>query len=143
MGGKAVTCPIDESDHTSQVHKGDALFDELWAETVIPLETRFPTLRTSSFTLSSNDGLLEKSLDSIEEQRENAMVQLAYYQHKLKQGYDANVKLRPLTVGDLVLRKVLGTAKNPAQGKFGPKWEGPYRITSVAGIGAYHHEDLE
>ena len=36
-------------------------------EMVIPLETRFPTLRTSSFTLSSNDGLLEKSLDLIEE----------------------------------------------------------------------------
>ena len=63
---------------------------------------------------SSNKGLLEKSLDLIEERRENAMVQLAYYQHKLKQGYDANVKLRPLTVGDLVLRKVLGTTKNPA-----------------------------
>ena len=53
-------------------------------------------------------------MDLIEERRENAMVQLAYYQHKLKQGYDANVKLRPLTIGDLVLRKVLGTTKNPA-----------------------------
>ena len=63
---------------------------------------------------SSNKGLLEKSLDLIEERRENAMVQLTYYQHKLKQEYDANVKLRPLTVGDLVLRKVLGTTKNPA-----------------------------
>ena len=36
------------------------------AETVIPLETRFPTLRTSSFTPSNNDELLEKSLDLIE-----------------------------------------------------------------------------
>ena len=71
------------------------------------------------------------------------MVQLAYYQHKLKQGYDANVKLRPLTIGDLVLRKVLGTAKNPAWGKLGPNWEGPYCITSVVGIGAYHLEDLK
>ena len=53
------------------------------------------------------------------------------------------VKLRPLTVGDLVLRKVLGTEKNPAWGKLGPNWEGPYRITSVAGIGAYYLEDLE
>ena len=44
------------------------------AEAVIPLETGFPTLRTSSFTPSSNDGLLEKSLNLIEEQRENAMV---------------------------------------------------------------------
>ena len=71
------------------------------------------------------------------------MVQLAYYQHKLKQGYDANVKLRPLTVGDLVLRKVLGIARNPAWGKLGPNWEGPYRITSMAGICAYYLEDLE
>ena len=68
---------------------------------------------------------------------------MAYYQHKLKQGYDANVKLRPLTIGDLVLRKVLGTAKNPAWGKLGPNWEGPYCITSVVGIGAYHLEDLK
>ena len=36
-------------------------------EAVIPLETGFPTLRTSSFTLSNNDGLLEKSLDLIED----------------------------------------------------------------------------
>ena len=60
-------------------------------EIVIPMEIGFPTLRTSSFTPSNNDGLLEKSLDLIEEQRENAMVQLAYYQHKLKQGYDSSV----------------------------------------------------
>ena len=49
------------------------------AEAVIPLEIGFPTLRTSSFTPSSNDGLLEKSLDLIEERRENAMVRLSYY----------------------------------------------------------------
>ena len=54
------------------------------AEALIPLKTRFPTLRTSSFTPSDNDGLLEKSLDLIEERRENVMVQLTYYQHKLK-----------------------------------------------------------
>ena len=87
------------------------------AEAVIPLETGFPTLKTSSFSPSNNDNLLEYGLDLIEERRENAMVQLAYYQHKLKQGYDTKVKLRPLMPGDLVLRKVLGTAKNPAWGK--------------------------
>ena len=37
------------------------------AEAVIPLETGFPTVRMSSFTSSNNDGLLEKSLDLIEE----------------------------------------------------------------------------
>ena len=113
------------------------------AKTVIPLETSFPMLRTSTFTLSNNDELLRKSLDLIEEGREKAMIQLAYYHQKLKQGYDANVKLRPLAPGDLVLRKILGSAKNPAQGKLGPNWEGPYRITLVAGIGAYYLEDLD
>ena len=53
------------------------------------------------------------------------------------------MKLRPLVLGDLVLRKVLGMVKNPAWGKLGPNWERPYRIISVAGIGAYHLEDLD
>ena len=56
------------------------------AEVVIPLETGFPTLKTSSFNPSSNNELLEKSLDFIEERRKSAMVQLAYYQQKLKIG---------------------------------------------------------
>ena len=109
---------------------------------VIPIETGFLMLRTSSFNPSDNNGLLENSLDFIKEMRESAMVQLAYYQHKLKQGYDVNVKLRLLAFGDLALRKVLGTVKNPAWGKLGPNWEEPYRITSVVGIGAYFLEDL-
>ena len=87
------------------------------AKAVIPLETSFPTLRTSSFNLSDNNEHLKKNLNLIEEKKENAMVQLAYYQQKLKQGYDSNIKLRHLTPGDLVLRRVVGTAKNPAWGK--------------------------
>ena len=53
------------------------------------------------------------------------------------------MRLRPLALGDLVLRKVLGIAKNPAWGKLGSNWEGPYRITSVVGISAYFLEDLD
>ena len=71
------------------------------------------------------------------------MVQFAYYQHKLKQGYDVKLKLRLLVLSDLVLRKVLSTVKNPVWEKLGPNWEGPYRITSMAGIGAYCLEDLD
>ena len=113
------------------------------AEAIILIETGFPTLRTQSFNPNDNDKLLERSLDLIKERRESALVQLAYYQHKLKQGYNARVRLRPLEPGDLVLGKVLGTTKNPAWGKLGPNWEGPYRITSLAGIGAYFLEDLD
>ena len=113
------------------------------AETVIPLGTGFPTSRTSSFNPRDNDEQLTKSLDLIEENKENAMVQLAYYQQKLKQGYDANVKLKLLTPSDLVLRKVVSAAKNPVWGKLGPNWKGPYRITLKSGIGAYFLENLD
>ena len=88
-------------------------------EAVIPLETGFPMLKTSLFAPDRNDNLLEKSLDLIEERRENARVQLAYYQQKLKQGYDSSVKSRPLAPGDLVLRKVIGIAKKINMGKVG------------------------
>ena len=44
------------------------------AEAIIPLETGFPTSRTSSFNPSDNDEELTKSLNLIEEKRENAMV---------------------------------------------------------------------
>ena len=71
------------------------------------------------------------------------MVQLAYYQQKLKQGYDTSVRAKPLAYGDLVLRKVVGTAKNPLWGKMKPNWEVSYHITSMAVIGTYFLEDLD
>ena len=54
------------------------------AEAVIPLEIGFLTSKTSSFNPRDNDKQLTKRLDLIEEKRENVMVQLAYYQQKLK-----------------------------------------------------------
>ncbi|XP_065617155.1 uncharacterized protein LOC136062243 [Quercus suber] len=64
---------------------GETLFSMTYgAEAVIPLETGFPTLKSSSFSPTSNDKLLEAGLDLIEERRENAMVQLAHYQQKLR-----------------------------------------------------------
>ena len=84
------------------------------AEAVILLEANFPMLRTNSFTPSGNDELLGESLDLIEERRERATIHLAYYHQKLKQDYDVNVKLRPLAPGDLVIRKVVGVAKDPS-----------------------------
>ena len=49
------------------------------AEAVIPLESGFPTMRSSAFTSDENNELLKRNLDLIKERRENATVQLAYY----------------------------------------------------------------
>ena len=42
-----------------------------------------------------------------------------------------------------MLRKVVGNTKNLAWGKLEPNWEGPYRITSVAGVSVYYLKDLD
>ena len=44
------------------------------AEAIIPLKTGFPTSKTSSFNPNNNDEQLTKSLDLIEEKRENTMI---------------------------------------------------------------------
>ena len=90
MGGRTITCPVDILNHTSQVNGGDSLLN-LRSRSYYPFRDWLPKVEKGFFDPSNNNGLLEKSLDLIEERRENAMVQLAYYQHKLKQGYDANV----------------------------------------------------
>ena len=58
------------------------------SEVVIPLETGFPTLRTDQFSVKENDHLLSMSLELIDKRREVAMVKMAHYQQKLKQGYN-------------------------------------------------------
>ena len=124
MGGKAITRLLDLLNYSSQIHQGDALLDDLWGRGCHSSGHWIPHSETSSFIPSNNDRLLKESLDLIEEQRENAMVQLAYYQHKLKQWYDANVKLRPLTVGDLVLRNVQALRKTQHRENWGPTGNG-------------------
>ena len=81
-------------------------------EAVIPLEVGFLTLKTNKFNVEEKDHLLLASLELVDERREVAMVKMTHYQQKLRQGYDKGVKMRPLALGDLVLRKVVGTTKN-------------------------------
>ena len=38
--------------------------------------------------------------------------------------YNSRVRHRDFKVGDLVLRKVMGVARDLTQGKLGPNWEG-------------------
>ena len=75
---------MDLPDYTTTVNRRDTFLHDLWSKAVIPLKVNFPTLKMSSFTPSSNNGLLGKSLNLIDERREKAVIQLAYYHQKLK-----------------------------------------------------------
>ena len=84
-----------------------------------------------------------KQLDSLEENRESATIKLVEYQQKLARWYNHDVKSREFSANDLVLRKVVRSAWDTNAGKLAPNQEGPYRVTTIAGVGAYYLEDME
>uniref|UniRef100_A0A2N9HIM2 Uncharacterized protein n=1 Tax=Fagus sylvatica TaxID=28930 RepID=A0A2N9HIM2_FAGSY len=112
-------------------------------EAVIPLEVGLPTLRSEEYDQDNNELVLAKDLDLAQERRDLAMIRLASYQGDLKKRYGKSVRERILAPGDLVLRKVLGSKRDPTQGKLGANWEGPYQIVSEAGLGAFNLQGMD
>ena len=53
------------------------------------------------------------------------------------------MKGREFSAGKLVLRKVGGNMRDIAAGKLAQTWEGPYRVITITGAGAYYLEDLD
>uniref|UniRef100_A0A2N9HPS3 RNase H type-1 domain-containing protein n=1 Tax=Fagus sylvatica TaxID=28930 RepID=A0A2N9HPS3_FAGSY len=80
-------------------------------EAVIPLEVGLPTTRTTEYDVEENESSLRMDLNLVEERRDMATIKLASYQHQMKRGYDKNIRPR--------------------------SFQGPYRVTSFAGVGAY------
>lgn len=53
------------------------------------------------------------------------------------------MKPREFVVGDLVLRKAVGSIKEPGLGILALNKKEPYRVTLVVRIGAYYLEDMD
>ena len=111
-------------------------------EAVIPIEVRVANTRRTTFSKEENDDKLRVNLDCLDEVRDKASSKMIEYQWKMVEYYNKRVKLRQLDIGDLVLRKVTTTTKDPTQGKLGPAWEGPYRVVHYSRRGSYHLETL-
>ena len=82
-------------------------------------------------------------MDLVDEVRDQAAQRMAKYKQKIAEYYNQRVKLKRFNISDLVLRKVTLATKDPAQGKLGPNWEGPYRVVHYSCQGSYHLEDAE
>ena len=95
---------------------------------MIPVEVGVTSIRREAFHEESNDDHLRINLDFLDEVREEASIRVTKYQQRMADYYNKRVKLRQLDIGDLVLRKVNPVTRDPAQGKLGPTWEGPYRV---------------
>ena len=83
------------------------------------------------------------NLDQIDEVRTDVKYRTASYKNLLARLYDVMVKPRRFNIEDLVLKKVSLATKNPAYGKLGPNWEGPYRVINCKRQGSYYLEALD
>ena len=90
-----------------------------------------------------NEEAMRLQLDLVDEARATVEQRLARYQNLMSKHYNTKVRHRDFQIGDLVLWKVMGAAKDLSQGKLGPNWEGPYRITSWQKKGTYHLETMD
>ena len=90
-----------------------------------------------------NDEALRLNLELLDERREQVQRRTEEYQRKTARYYNQKVKPRSYIPGDLVLKKLLPARKNPAHGKLGPNWEGPYIISRVVRPGNYELQTEE
>ena len=123
---------------------GETLFRLTYgSEAVIPAKIGLTSYRVHNHDKSKNDEAMRLQLDLVNEVRETAEQRLARYQDHMAKHYNSRVRHRDFQVRDLVLRKVMGTARDCTQGKLSPNWEGPYRVTSWQRKGTYHLETLD
>jgi hypothetical protein len=139
----------------------DRLYEALWAyrvtvhtptqatpyslvygsEVVLPLEVELPSLRVAihdEITQDEQIRLCFQQLDSLEEDRLNALQDLELYHRNMVRAYDKLVKPRVFRKGELVLvLRCPIVVKGKAKGKLEPKWEGPFVIEQIYDGGAY------
>ena len=112
-------------------------------EAVAPIEVGLKSPRIELATEEQNDEALRLNLDLLDEKREQVLRRTEDYQRKTARYYNQRVKPRSYMSGDLVLKKLLPARKNPAHGKLGSNWEGPYIISRVVRLGNYELQTEE
>ena len=113
------------------------------SEVVIPVKVHMVNHRVMTYQDKDNEEQLRLNLDLIDEVRTDVEHKTTKYKNLMTRQYDAMVKSMRFNIGDLVLKKVSLATKNPAHGKLGPNWEGPYRIINSKRQGFYYLEALD
>ena len=109
---------------------------------MIPAEVHKANHRVMKYQDEDNEEQLRLNLDLINEVRMNTEQRTTRYKNLMARQYDAMVKPKCFNIGDLILKMVSLTTRNPAHGKLGPNWEGPYRVINCKRQGSYYLEAL-
>ena len=101
------------------------------------VEVGLKSPRIELANIEHNEEVLRLNLDLLEEKWEQVLKRMEDYHRKTTRYYDQRVKPKSYKPGDLVLKKLLPTRKDPAYGKLGPNWEGPYIVSRIIRPGNY------
>ena len=113
------------------------------SEVVVPTEVHMANHKVMKYQDKENEEELHLNLDLIDEVRMDTEQRTARYKNLMARQYDAMVKPKSFNIGDLVLKRVSLSTKNPAHGKLGPNWGGPYRVINCKRKGSYYLEALD
>ena len=90
------------------------------SDPVIPAEVGLTSYLVENYDEDKNEEAMHLQLDLVDKVWAIAKQRLARYQNLMAKHYNSNVRHRDFQVGDLVLRKIMGTTRDPSQGKLGP-----------------------
>ena len=113
------------------------------SEEVILVEMHMASHKVKEYQVKENELQLRLNLDLIDEVRTDAEQRTIRYKNLMARQYDAMVKPRRFNIGDLILKRVTLATRNPAYGKLGPNWEGPYKVINCKRQGSYYLEALD
>ena len=102
-----------------------------------PFEVGLKSPRIEFAGIEHNEEVLCLNLDLLEEKREQVLNRIEDYHRKTTRYYDQRVKPMSYKPSNLVLKKLLPARKDPAHGKLGPNWEGPYIVSRIIRPGNY------
>ncbi|KAJ9552838.1 LOW QUALITY PROTEIN: hypothetical protein OSB04_016883 [Centaurea solstitialis] len=105
-------------------------------EAVLPIESRLPIARHRTIEQNAID--LYYDLDALEELKDKAFQKMAMQKAIIERYFNKKVKAKETTSYDMYSR-----IPNKNAGKLSIKWEGPYRISKIAGNGAYKLTTME
>ena len=100
-------------------------------EAVDPIEVELKPPKIELANIEHNKEVLRLNLDLLEEKFEQVLKRMEDCHMKTTRYYDQRVKPRSYKPGDLVLKKLMPARKDPAHGKLGPNWEGPYIVSRI------------
>ncbi|XP_070055223.1 uncharacterized protein [Nicotiana tomentosiformis] len=112
-------------------------------DAVIPAEVGEPSLRYSCEIRPQNDDSRMQELDEVEKRRDMAYVRMVAQKQQAERYYNKKAKIRPLKVGDYLLKAKTQASKYPREGKLGTNWDGPYKITAIANKGSFQLDTME